>query len=83
MPPTPQPRTAVVYDAHEYSPVSKAEDPHGHGADCKCSPVCVCGSGKDAFIHHKEAAAVGATVVQVEATDSASGSEKAASGKSG
>lgn len=70
-------RTAVVYDAHEYSPVSKAKDPHGHGDDCDCSPVCECGSGKDAFIHSEEATRVGSVVV-AEATDTGAGDEIAA-----
>lgn len=79
MPPTP--RTALVYDAHPYDPVSKADNPHD--ADDKAPPPCKCGSGKDAFIHHKEAAAAGAVVVQqVVAADTASGAEKA-SGRNG
>lgn len=74
-----KPRTAVVYDPHPYSPVSKSQDPHGHGTDCKCSPVCECGSGKDAFIHDAEASTIGAVVV-VEAADTATGVERAAAG---
>lgn len=69
-------RTAVVFDAHEYTPVSKAKDPHGHGDDCPCSPVCECGSGKDAFIHGEEASRTSAVVV-ASATDTAVGVEKA------
>lgn len=79
MPPTP--RTALVYDAHDYDPVSKADNPHD--ADDPAPAPCKCGSGKDAFIHHKDAAANGATVVQqVEAVDTATGAEKA-SGRNG
>lgn len=74
-------RTAVVYDAHDYSPVSKAKDPHGHGDDCPCSPVCECGSGKDAYIHDEEATRVGSVVV-VDATDTARTAEIASVGTS-
>ena len=70
-------RTAVVYDAHDYSPVAKTKDPHGHSDDCPCDPVCECGSGKDAFIHTEEATRVGSVVV-AEASDAAVGAELAA-----
>lgn len=69
---------AVVYDAHEYDPLSKSVDPHGHGSDCKCSPACrICGSAKGAYIHLKEAAEAGATVVVRQAPDSASSRDRA------
>jgi hypothetical protein len=74
---------ASVYDAHDYEPLSKAADPHGNGTDCKCSPACkVCGSAKGAFIHSKEGAEAGATVVvrEVAAGDVGSARERAKSG---
>lgn len=75
MPPTA--RSALVYDAHDYDPVPKSANPHD--ADDKAPAPCRCGSGKDAFIHHEEAAAAGAVVV-AQAGDVAAGKERAAKG---
>lgn len=71
---------ALVYDAHEYEPLSKTADPHGNGDDCDCSPACkVCGSAKDAYVHSDEAREKGYTLtVRVAAADSGSSSDSAA-----
>jgi hypothetical protein len=72
------PRTALVFDAHDYESDAHScacEDGHEH------APCAVCGSAKDAFIHEEEAKTSGAllTVVSdVEVGKASEGSSKGA-----
>lgn len=70
---------ALVYDAHDYEPLSKSADPHGHGTDCECRPACkVCGSAEGAFIHTEEALEKNSTlVVRQSSSDDATAADAA------